>query len=219
MLTRRRWIPLPPGARGRLTNPINFYRFYRPVFAVLPVIARIAVFLPVFAFNVAVHAATANSLDHCLSPGIILQFRRVWCPDRICRYWCAWSAESDCLHWSSSILGHWAWLLSFLQGVDSSAVGLDSTAMFKHLADRMLEGSRAKCEPLRTCSWLGAITRTAFVGSAWFGLSPPVALLLGGAIGVPKWAAIDRWQILARFRIEIISLQADDVEESRNQRH
>lgn len=109
--------------------------------------------------------------------------------------------------------------MSFLRGVDSSVVGLDFTAMFKHLADRILEGSRAKCEPLRTCSWLVAITGTAFVGSAWFGLNPPVALLLGGAIGVPKWAAIDRGQIFARFRIKIISLQADDVEESRNQRH
>lgn len=45
--------------------------------------------------------------------------------------------------------------------------------------------------PLGGDPWLVAITGTAYVGGAWYGISPPVAILLGGAMGVVRCAIVD----------------------------
>ena len=91
-----------------------------------------------------------------------------------------------------SLLHHRAWFLSVLRGVNASAVGLVFTAVYKLWQIGCLTATDQSGSPLGTSPWLVAITGTAFVGSAWFGLSPPIAIILGGGMGVAKWAAIDR---------------------------
>ena len=91
-----------------------------------------------------------------------------------------------------SLLHHRAWFLSILRGVNASAVGLVFTAVYKLWQIGCLTATDQSGSPLGTSPWLVAITGTAFVGSAWFGLSPPIAIILGGGMGVAKWAAIDR---------------------------
>lgn len=82
------------------------------------------------------------------------------------------------------------WFFRVLRGVNAAAIGLVFTAVYKLWQIGMLEpgdqgGGTGK--PLGGDPWLVAITGTAYVGGAWFGLSPPVAILLGGAMGVAKF--------------------------------
>ena len=88
-----------------------------------------------------------------------------------------------------SLLRHRAWFLSILRGVNAAAVGLVFTAVYKLWQIGYLTASK-QGQPLGTDPWLVAITGTAFVGGAWFNLSPPVAILLGGAMGIARWAVV-----------------------------
>ena len=90
-----------------------------------------------------------------------------------------------------SILHHRAWFLSILRGVNAAAVGLVFTAVYKLWQIGYLTAA-VQGQPLGTDPWLVAIVGTAFVGGAWFRLSPPVAILLGGALGVARWAIFVR---------------------------
>lgn len=88
-----------------------------------------------------------------------------------------------------SLLRHRAWFLSILRGVNAAAVGLVFTAVYKLWQIGYLTAAK-QGQPLGTDPWLVAITGTAFVGGAWFNLSPPVAILLGGAMGIARWAIV-----------------------------
>ena len=88
------------------------------------------------------------------------------------------------------ILRERAWFLAILRGVNAAAVGLVFTAVYKlwqigYLTEAVQGGS-----PLGTDPWLVAITGTAFVGGAWFRLSPPVAILLGGGMGMARYGIV-----------------------------
>lgn len=83
-----------------------------------------------------------------------------------------------------------AWFLSILRGVNAAAVGLVYTAVYKlwqmgHVTATLQGGS-----PLGADPWLVAITATAFVGVAWFKLNPPMAILLGGAMGMVRYGIV-----------------------------
>ena len=88
-----------------------------------------------------------------------------------------------------SLLQHRAWFLSILRGVNAAAVGLVFTAVYKLWQIGCLTAA-AQGQPLGTDPWLVAIVGTAYVGGAWFKLSPPMAILLGGAMGVARWAIV-----------------------------
>ena len=91
-----------------------------------------------------------------------------------------------------SLLQHRAWFLSILRGVNAAAVGLVFTAVYKLWQIGYLTAAAAeqRGQPLGTDPWLVAIVGTAFVGGAWFKLSPPVAILLGGVMGIARWATV-----------------------------
>ena len=88
-----------------------------------------------------------------------------------------------------SLLQHRAWFLSILRGVNAAAVGLVFTAVYKLWQIGCLTAAK-QGQPLGTDPWLVAIVGTAYVGGAWFKLNPPVAILLGGAMGVARWAIL-----------------------------
>ena len=80
------------------------------------------------------------------------------------------------------------WFLAILRGINAAAVGLVYTAVYKlwqigYLSTNMQSGS-----PLGMQPWLVAITVTAYVGVAWFKLNPPTAIILGGAMGMLRYA-------------------------------
>lgn len=89
-----------------------------------------------------------------------------------------------------SILKSRAWFLSILRGVNAAAVGLVYTAVYKLWEMGYLTAAVQGGSPLGTDPWLVAITATAFVGCAWFKLNPPIAILLGGTMGMLKYAVV-----------------------------
>jgi len=80
-----------------------------------------------------------------------------------------------------------AWFLAILRGVNAAAVGLVFSAVYKLWQIGYLMAAIQGGSPLGSDPWLVAIAGTAFVGGAWFGLSPPVAILLGGGMAMGRW--------------------------------
>ena len=83
------------------------------------------------------------------------------------------------------------WFLAVLRGVYAAAVGLIFTAVYKLWQMGRLTAEVQGGSPLGEDPWLVLITATAYVGGAWFRVSPPVAILAGGALGVARWGVID----------------------------
>lgn len=84
------------------------------------------------------------------------------------------------------------WFLSILRGVNASAVGLVYAAVYKLWQIGYLTATMQGGLPLGTDPWLVAITATAFVAVAWFRVNPPVAILLGGVMGMLRFAIVER---------------------------
>lgn len=97
----------------------------------------------------------------------------------------------------SGVMGFWKelrsrrWLVSLLRGVNAAAVGLVYTAVYRLWQIGLLDETRGNGSPLGGDPWWVAITATSFVGGRWFGLSAPLAILLGGALGM-VWYAITK---------------------------
>ncbi|KAK4694847.1 chromate transporter, partial [Lecanoromycetidae sp. Uapishka_2] len=90
------------------------------------------------------------------------------------------------------ILRDRAWFRAILRGVNAAAVGLVFTAVYKLWQIGDLTAAVQSGSPLGSDPWLVAITGTAFVGGAWFKMNPPVAILLGGAMGVARYGVVNR---------------------------
>ncbi|KAH9220305.1 chromate transporter-domain-containing protein [Leptodontidium sp. 2 PMI_412] len=90
----------------------------------------------------------------------------------------------------TGVMGLWRvlrsrrWLLSILRGVNAGAVGLVFTAVYKLWQIGFVDAENQSGSPLGRDPWWVAVTATSFVGGAWFGLSAPLAILLGGVMGL-----------------------------------
>jgi chromate transport protein ChrA len=76
------------------------------------------------------------------------------------------------------------WLTSCLRGVNASAVGLVYTAVFRLWRIGFINSQNQEGVSLETDAWWLVITATSFVGGMWFRLQAPVAILLGGVMGM-----------------------------------
>ena len=88
------------------------------------------------------------------------------------------------------ILRSHRWLSSLLRGVNAGAVGLVFTAVYKLWQIGYVDADNQSGSPLGRDPWWVAITATSFVGGAWFGLSAPFAILLGGVMGMLWYSVI-----------------------------
>ncbi|OBT54304.1 hypothetical protein VE04_05933 [Pseudogymnoascus sp. 24MN13] len=89
-----------------------------------------------------------------------------------------------------SVLRSHRWLLSLLRGINAGAVGLVFTAVYKLWQIGYVDVDNQGGSPLGRDPWWVAITATSFVGGAWFGLSAPFAILLGGAMGMAWYRVV-----------------------------
>jgi hypothetical protein len=74
--------------------------------------------------------------------------------------------------------------------VNAGAVGLVFTAVYKLWQIGFVDAENQTGSPLGTDPWWVAITATSFVSGAWFGLSAPFAILLGGVMGMVWYAVV-----------------------------
>ncbi|KAG8160946.1 hypothetical protein KVR01_009210 [Diaporthe batatas] len=97
----------------------------------------------------------------------------------------------------SGVMGFWKelrsrrWLVSLLRGVNAAAVGLVYTAVYRLWQIGLLDETKSNGSPLGGDPWWVAITATSFVGGRWFGLSAPLAILLGGVLGMIWYAIVE----------------------------
>jgi chromate transport protein ChrA len=97
----------------------------------------------------------------------------------------------------TGVMGLWKilrsrrWLLSILRGVNAGAVGLVFTAVYKLWQIGFVDAENQSGSPLGRDPWWVAITATSFVGGAWFGLKAPLAILLGGVMGMAWYAVVE----------------------------
>ena len=89
------------------------------------------------------------------------------------------------------IISQKRWFISTLRGINAAAVGLVFTAVYKLWQMGCLSATVQGGSPLGSDPWLVLITATAYVGGAWFGMNAPFAILLGGVLGITRYAALD----------------------------
>lgn len=88
------------------------------------------------------------------------------------------------------VLRNQRWFTSCLRGVNATAVGLIFTAVYRlweqgFLSQAFSDGSSLGREP-----WWLVVAATSFVGGRWFGVSPPVVILLGGVMGLVWYGVV-----------------------------
>ncbi len=95
----------------------------------------------------------------------------------------------------TGIMGMWKvlrsrrWFLCLLRGVNATAVGFVYTAVYKLWRIGFIDENNQTGSSLGRDPWWVVITATCFVGSAWFGLNAPLAILLGALMGL-LWFAV-----------------------------
>lgn len=82
------------------------------------------------------------------------------------------------------------WLTSCLRGVNASAVGLVYTAVFRLWQIGYIDGENQQGSSLEKDPWWVVVTATSFVGGMWFNLQAPVAILLGGVMGLVWYGVV-----------------------------
>ena len=82
------------------------------------------------------------------------------------------------------------WFYSILRGVNAAAVGLVFTAVYKFWQIGRLTSEAQGGSPLGADPWLVGITTIAYVGSAWYSVNPPMAIVIGGALGIARYGIV-----------------------------
>ncbi|SPO04681.1 related to chromate transport protein [Cephalotrichum gorgonifer] len=130
---------------------------------------------PNFNFAVYLGALTAiNAGQHSLA-GAVLGFVGMFFPGLVTVH---------------GTMGVWAairgrrWVKSALRGLNASAVGLIYTAVYRlwqigYIDEGYEQGTSLALEP-----WWVVITATSYVCGYWFKVSPPVAIVMGGVMGM-----------------------------------
>lgn len=79
---------------------------------------------------------------------------------------------------------------SAIRGVNATAVGLIYTAVYRlwqigYIDEGFQQGSSLANDP-----WWVVVTATSYVGGYWFGLSPPVAIVIGAVLGMVRYGVV-----------------------------
>lgn len=130
---------------------------------------------PNFNFAVYLGSLTAINGGHNSAAGALLGFIGIFAPGLI-------TVHGLMGMWSA--VRQWRWVKAAVRGVNAAAVGLIYTAVYRlwqigYIDEGYREGTSLAVEP-----WWVVTTATSFVGGMWFGVSPPVGILLGGAMGM-----------------------------------
>lgn len=96
----------------------------------------------------------------------------------------------------TGILGMWKvlrsrrWVLCLLRGINATAVGFVYTLVYNLWRIGFIDENNQAGSSLGRDPWWVIVTATCFVGSAWFGLNAPLAILLGAVLGLVWYAVV-----------------------------
>jgi len=83
-----------------------------------------------------------------------------------------------------------AWVASLLRGINATAVGLVFTAVYRlweigYLTPESSDGRSLADEP-----WWVVVAAMAYAETAWFGVPPAVAIIIGAVLGLGWYGAV-----------------------------
>ncbi|KAH7012579.1 chromate transporter [Microdochium trichocladiopsis] len=84
----------------------------------------------------------------------------------------------------------WRWVKSSLRGINAAAVGLIYTAVYGLWQTGYMDGSYQRGTNLGLDPWWVVVTAGSYVGGYWFGVSPPVAILVGAVMGLVWYGVV-----------------------------
>ncbi|KAK4193291.1 chromate transporter-domain-containing protein [Podospora australis] len=88
----------------------------------------------------------------------------------------------------------WRWVKSSLRGVNAAAVGLIYTAVYRLWQIGWIDEGFTHGTSLANDPWWVVVTATSYVGGCWFGVSPPVACLMGAVLGLVRYGVVVQGQ-------------------------
>ncbi|KAH8879544.1 hypothetical protein GQ53DRAFT_755862 [Thozetella sp. PMI_491] len=128
-------------------------------------------------FNFAVYLGTLTAINIGQSPaaGAILGFIGIFTPGMV-------TVHGTMGVWSA--IRSWRWVKSALRGLNATAVGLIYTAVYRLWQIGYIDEGYQQGTSLATEPWWVVVTATSYVFGYWFGVSPPVAIIAGGVMGM-----------------------------------
>ncbi|KAF8468956.1 chromate transporter-domain-containing protein [Kalaharituber pfeilii] len=81
-------------------------------------------------------------------------------------------------------------VMAGLRGVNATAVGLVFTAVYRLWEIGWLTEERSSGRSLGGDPWWVVVATSTFAGVRWFGIPPPVGIVLGGVAGIAWWGVV-----------------------------
>ncbi|KAL5589416.1 hypothetical protein FOVSG1_011283 [Fusarium oxysporum f. sp. vasinfectum] len=82
------------------------------------------------------------------------------------------------------------WVKSAVRGINAGAVGLIYTAVYRIWQVGYIDQGFQSGKSLADDPWWVVVTATAFVGGRFFGVAPPLAILLGASLGLLRYGIV-----------------------------
>ncbi|KAK3300521.1 chromate transporter-domain-containing protein [Chaetomium fimeti] len=136
---------------------------------------------PNFNFAVYLGALTAAGRGYSPALGAVLGYVGIYVPGLVT------------VHGTVGVWGAirgWRWVRSALRGVNAAAVGLIYTAVYRLWQIGWIDEAFERGTSLADDPWWVVVTASSYVGGCWFGVSPPVACVLGAALGLVRYGVV-----------------------------
>ncbi|RYO87917.1 hypothetical protein DL764_008796 [Monosporascus ibericus] len=128
-------------------------------------------------FNFAVYLGSLTSINGGYHPaaGAVIGFIGMFAPGLI-------TVHGTMGVWNA--IRGWRWVKAALRGVNAAAVGLIYTAVYRLWQTGYIDEDYQQGTNLGVDPWWVAVTAGSYVGGYWFGVSPPLAIILGAVMGL-----------------------------------
>lgn len=83
-------------------------------------------------------------------------------------------------------------MINILRGINAAAVGLVFTAVYRLWEIGYLTPEANKGQSLALDPWWVVITVVTYAESAWFKVPPPLAIIIGGILGLCWYGTVGR---------------------------
>ncbi|KAK4040067.1 chromate transporter-domain-containing protein [Parachaetomium inaequale] len=136
---------------------------------------------PNFNFAVYLGALTASNGGYSPVLGAVLGYVGIFVPGLVT------------VHGTVGVWGAirgWRWVRSGLRGVNAAAVGLIYTAVYRLWQIGWIDEGFERGTSLAEDPWWVVVTASSYVGGCWFGVSPPVACVVGAALGLVRYGVV-----------------------------